>query len=117
MTVTSPDLSRSLRVVNSAISRWLLARSEYLEMEAIKLFAKVRAYLRWDDDSFFRSGQGDGYERDQAVATIEETRLLLRRLGSSDPMHSPKSCFSSFVCEVLNLCWRILALQRQLPIT
>ena len=27
------------------LSRWLLARSEYPEMEAIKLFAKVRAYV------------------------------------------------------------------------
>jgi len=27
------------------LSRWLLARSEYSEMEAIKLFAKVRAYV------------------------------------------------------------------------
>ena len=27
------------------LSRWLLARSEYPEMEAIKLLAKVRAYV------------------------------------------------------------------------
>jgi hypothetical protein len=27
------------------LSRWLLTRSEYPEMEAIKLFAKVRAYV------------------------------------------------------------------------
>jgi hypothetical protein len=27
------------------LARWLLARSEYPEMEAIKLFAKVRAYV------------------------------------------------------------------------
>jgi len=27
------------------LSRWLLARPEYPEMEAIKLFAKVRAYV------------------------------------------------------------------------
>jgi len=27
------------------LSRWLLARSEYPEMEAIKLFAKVRVYI------------------------------------------------------------------------
>jgi hypothetical protein len=31
--------------LGTLISRWLLARSEYPEMEAIKLFAKVRAYV------------------------------------------------------------------------
>jgi hypothetical protein len=31
--------------LGTLLSRWLLARSEYPEMEAIKLFAKVRAYV------------------------------------------------------------------------
>ena len=31
--------------LSTLLSRWLLARSEYPEMEAIKLFAKVRAYV------------------------------------------------------------------------
>jgi hypothetical protein len=31
--------------LGTLLSRWLLTRSEYPEMEAIKLFAKVRAYV------------------------------------------------------------------------
>ena len=31
--------------LGTLLSRWLLARSDYPEMEAIKLFAKVRAYV------------------------------------------------------------------------
>jgi hypothetical protein len=31
--------------LGTLLSRWLLARSQYPEMEAIKLLAKVRAYV------------------------------------------------------------------------
>jgi hypothetical protein len=31
--------------LGTLLSRWLIARSDYREMEAIKLFAKVRAYV------------------------------------------------------------------------
>lgn len=31
--------------LGTLLSRWLIARSDYPEMEAIKLFAKVRAYV------------------------------------------------------------------------
>jgi hypothetical protein len=31
--------------LGTLLSRWLLARSDYPEMEAIKLFAKVRSYV------------------------------------------------------------------------
>jgi hypothetical protein len=31
--------------LGTLLARWLLARSEYPEMEAIKLFAKVRSYV------------------------------------------------------------------------
>ena len=31
--------------LGTLLSRWLLARSDYPEMEAVKLFAKVRAYV------------------------------------------------------------------------
>jgi hypothetical protein len=31
--------------LGTLLSRWLLARSEYPKMEAIKLFAEVRAYV------------------------------------------------------------------------
>jgi hypothetical protein len=31
--------------LGTLLSRWLLARSDYPEMEAIQLFAKVRAYV------------------------------------------------------------------------
>jgi hypothetical protein len=31
--------------LGTLLSRWLLARSQYPEMEAIKLFAKVQAYV------------------------------------------------------------------------
>jgi hypothetical protein len=31
--------------LGTLLSRWLLARSEYPELEAIRLFAKVKAYL------------------------------------------------------------------------
>ena len=31
--------------LGTLLSRWLIARSDYPEMEAIRLFAKVRAYV------------------------------------------------------------------------
>jgi hypothetical protein len=31
--------------LSTLLSRWLLARSDYPEMEALRLFAKVRAYV------------------------------------------------------------------------
>ena len=39
------DTETFYHALATLLSRWLLARSEYPEMEAIKLFAKVRAYV------------------------------------------------------------------------
>ena len=39
------DAEAIYHTLGTLLSRWLLARSEYPEMEAIKLFAKVRAYV------------------------------------------------------------------------
>jgi hypothetical protein len=39
------DAEAVYHTLSTLLSRWLLARSEYPEMEAIKLFAKVRAYV------------------------------------------------------------------------
>jgi hypothetical protein len=39
------DAEAVYHTLGTLLSRWLLARSEYPEMEAIKLFAKVRAYI------------------------------------------------------------------------
>ena len=39
------DAEAVYHTLGTLLSRWLLARSEYPEMEAIKLFAKVRAYV------------------------------------------------------------------------
>jgi hypothetical protein len=37
------DAEAVYHALGTLLSRWLLARSDYPEMEAIKLFAKVRA--------------------------------------------------------------------------
>jgi len=39
------DTETFYHALATLLSRWLLARSEFPEMEAIKLFAKVRAYV------------------------------------------------------------------------
>jgi hypothetical protein len=39
------DAEAIYHTLGTLLSRWLLARSDYPEMEAIKLFAKVRAYV------------------------------------------------------------------------
>jgi hypothetical protein len=39
------DAEAVYHTLGTLLSRWLLASSEYPEMEAIKLFAKVRAYV------------------------------------------------------------------------
>jgi hypothetical protein len=39
------DAEAVYHTLATLLSRWLLARSDYPEMEAIKLFAKVRAYV------------------------------------------------------------------------
>ena len=39
------DAEAVYHTLGTLLSRWLLARSQYPEMEAIKLFAKVRAYV------------------------------------------------------------------------
>ena len=39
------DAEAVYHTLGTLLSRWLIARSEYPEMEAIKLFAKVRAYV------------------------------------------------------------------------
>ena len=41
----SHDAEAVYDTLSTLLSRWLLARSEYPEMEAIKLFAKVRVYV------------------------------------------------------------------------
>jgi hypothetical protein len=41
--VVEPDAS--YHALGTLLSRWLLARSDYPEMEAIQLFAKVRAFV------------------------------------------------------------------------
>ncbi len=39
------DAEAVYHALGTLLSRWLLASSDYPEMEAIKLFAKVRAYV------------------------------------------------------------------------
>ena len=39
------DLEAFYNALATLVSRWLLVRSQYPDMEAIKLFAKVQAYV------------------------------------------------------------------------
>ena len=44
-TAKEAEAEAYFRALGTLLSRWLLARSDYPEMEAIRLFAKVRAYV------------------------------------------------------------------------
>jgi hypothetical protein len=44
-TAKEAEAEAYFHALGTLLSRWLLARSDYPEMEAIRLFAKVRAYV------------------------------------------------------------------------
>jgi hypothetical protein len=51
------DAEAVYHTLGTLLSRWLLARSEYPEMEALKLFAKVRAYVAQPEFSCNRASE------------------------------------------------------------